>query len=232
MSHVAGNANTQTLRKFPVVTEVCVQYVKAATFQIGCQSLSMQDWLRHEWLRTGLPMRLANKACGVQNAATRKYLTADHLWYYPPPDMFRRMAEYANRRGAPEGAPYFSRDGIAPIPAEEWEKLRAKFYCEFGITNVWREPQLNGGERIQGIRNGMRYKFSCLHGSQKPMKFIDLVVRCSTDANDMVWEPFGGLCPGAVICHALGRRYRGSEIIPEFYLAARKRLANYDSKKS
>ena len=29
MSHVAGNANTQTLRKFPVVTEVCVHYVRS-----------------------------------------------------------------------------------------------------------------------------------------------------------------------------------------------------------
>src|SRR6266478_5760109 len=35
MSHVAGNANTQTLRKFPVVTEVCVHYVKAANFRVG-----------------------------------------------------------------------------------------------------------------------------------------------------------------------------------------------------
>ena len=29
LSHVAGNANTKTLRKFPVTTEVCVQYVKS-----------------------------------------------------------------------------------------------------------------------------------------------------------------------------------------------------------
>lgn len=28
LGHIAGNANTKTLRKFPVVTEVCVQYVK------------------------------------------------------------------------------------------------------------------------------------------------------------------------------------------------------------
>lgn len=28
VAHIAGNTNTKTLRKFPVVTEVCVQYVK------------------------------------------------------------------------------------------------------------------------------------------------------------------------------------------------------------
>ena len=55
MSHVAGNSNTQTLRKFPVVTEVCAQYVKVATFIIHGRKASMQEWLRHEWQRSGLP---------------------------------------------------------------------------------------------------------------------------------------------------------------------------------
>ncbi len=70
LGHVAGNANTQTLRKFPVVTEVCVQYVRPAVFRVGDATLSMQQWLRHEWRRSGLPLRLSNEACGVQNAAT------------------------------------------------------------------------------------------------------------------------------------------------------------------
>jgi site-specific DNA-methyltransferase (adenine-specific) len=43
----------------------------------------------------------------------------------------------------------------------------------------------------------------------------------------MVWEPFGGLCPGAVICYELNRKYRAAEIVPEFYRAARERLLNY-----
>jgi site-specific DNA-methyltransferase (adenine-specific) len=226
MSHVAGNANTQTLRKFPVVTEVCVHYVKSPRFPSGGVLLSMQDWLRAEWQRTGLAFRLANDACGVLNAATRKYLTADHLWYYPPVEAFAKLAEYANRLGAREGRPYFSLDGKLPIPAEVWAKMRAKFRCEVGITNVWREPQVGGQERIQGERNGMKYKFRCLHGSQKPLRFIELAVRASTDEGDVVWEPFGGLCPGAVVCHHLGRNYFGAEIVPEFFSAALERLAN------
>lgn len=225
LSHVAGNANTQTLRKFPVVTEVCVHYVKAAMFKVGEESLTMQDWLRREWMRTGLPLRLANEACGVLNAATRKYLTADHLWYYPPPDAFVRLAEYANTHGDPAGRPYFSVDGQTPISGEEWARLRAKFKCEVGITNVWREPQVSGSERIRGTRNGMKYKFSSLHGSQKPLKFIEMIIRASTDEGDVVWEPFGGLCPGAVASYRLGRVYRAAEIIPEFFTAAVERLA-------
>jgi site-specific DNA-methyltransferase (adenine-specific) len=226
MSHVAGNANTQTLRKFPVVTEVCVHYVRSPKFVSGGRALSMQEWLRSEWQRTGLPFRFANEACGVLNAATRKYLTADHLWYYPPVEAFLKLSEYANRHGNPVGRPYFSMDGKHSVAAEEWGRMRAKFRCEIGVTNVWREPQVGGQARIQGQRNGMKYKFRSLHGSQKPLRFIELAVRASTDEADVVWEPFGGLCPGAVVCHHFQRRYFGAEIIPEFYSAAVERLSN------
>lgn len=226
MSHVAGNANTQTLRKFPVVTEVCVHYVKAARFNLSDQVVSMQEWLRHEWRRSGLPFHESNIACEVLNAATRKYLTADHLWYYPPPDAFVKLADYANRRGKPGGRPYFSVDGKRPVSGDEWAKLRAKFRCPLGVTNVWSEPQVNGAERIQGERNGMKYKFSSLHGSQKPLRFIKLTIESCTDEGDVVWEPFGGLCPGAIVAHRLRRKYRGAEIVPEFYRAAVERLDN------
>ena len=225
MSHVAGNSNTQTLRKFPIVTEVCAHYVKAARFVADQRTMTMQEWLRHEWRRSRLPLNLANEACKVLNAATRKYLTADHLWYYPPPDAFQNLAEYANRHGDPTGRPYFSLDGKNVISAEEWGRLRAKFRCPMGVTNVWSSPQVNGSERIQGERNGMKYKFSSLHGSQKPMRFIDILVRCCTDESDVVWEPFGGLCPGAIVSHHLGRKYVAAEVLPEFYQAATERLA-------
>ncbi len=225
MSHVAGNANTQTLRKFPVVTEVCADYVKAPLFRVGDETMTMQEWLRKEWLRSGLALRLANAACEVLNAATRKYLTTDHLWYYPPPEAFAKLAEYANRHGKPQGRPYFSLDGKGPIRGEEWGKMRAKFQCPVGITNVWNEPQVNGEERVQGERNRMRYKFSSLHGSQKPLRFIELLIHSCSNEGDVVWEPFGGLCPGAVASYHSGRRYVAAEIVSEFYLAAAERLA-------
>ena len=224
LGHIAGNANTRTLRKFPVITEVCVHYVKAARFQVADGMLTMQDWLRHEWKRTTLPLRLANEACGVRNAATRKYLTADHLWYYPPAEMFVKLAEYANAHGEPKGRPYFSTDGKRPLSGNQWSKLRAKFKCEAGITNIWHEPQVGGSERIQGRRNGMQYKFRSLHGSQKPLKLIDMIIRASTERGDVVWEPFGGLCPGAIVSCHLGRKYHAAEPIPEFYVAASERL--------
>ena len=48
MSHVAGNTNTKTIRHLPVVTEVCVQYVKKPTFDVNGVPMSMKEWLRYE----------------------------------------------------------------------------------------------------------------------------------------------------------------------------------------
>ena len=129
-----------------------VQYVKPFRFRVGGNTLSMQDWLRQEWHRSGLTWRSSNEACGVLNAATRKYLTADHLWYYPPPEAFEKLATYANAHGRPEGRPYFSIHGNRPVTAAEWAKLRAKFNCSVGITNVWQHPRVSGLERINRTR--------------------------------------------------------------------------------
>lgn len=221
LGHIAGNSNTRTLRKFPVTTEVCVQYTK----QVRFGSMTMQEWLRHEWKRTGLPLRAANGACGVANAATRKYLTADHLWYYPPPDAFARLSEYANTHGDESGRPYFSIDGKSPIQAKGWSRLRAKFKCEVGWTNVWRQSHVGGAERVNGSRQAMRWKYRSLHGSQKPLNLIDLTIRSCTDAGDVVWEPFGGLCPAAICSYRSERVCRSAEIVREFFDAAVDRLA-------
>lgn len=224
LGHVAGNANSETLRKLPVVTEVCVQYVRRAEFNIDGRRASMQDWLRHEWMRSGLPMYLANAACGVKNAATRKYLTGDHLWYFPPADAFEKMAAYLNAKGEPKGRPYFSVDGRAPITSAAWAKLRAKFHCPIGVTNVWHHPQVGGAERINGERKAMQWKYRSLHGSQKPLKLVEIGIAASTDEGDVVWEPFGGLCPTAIVSVGLKRQSFSAEIIPEFYSAAVHRL--------
>jgi len=220
-SHVAGNANSQTLRKFPVVSEVCVQYVKRALLPSEGVELPLKEWLRAEWRRTGLPFKLTNEACGVADAATRKYFTADHLWYYPPVEAFEAIVAYANKHGRSEGRPYFSRDGNHSLTGEEWAKMRAKFRCEFGVHNVWREPPVRGTERL-------KEKYRCLHNNQKPLRLIDITIEASTDPGDVVWEPFGGLCSAAVSAHRLGRRCMSAEVLPQYFRAAKERLATYD----
>lgn len=219
IAHVAGNANSKTLRKFPVVTEVCVQYVREVQLEAGGVAMPLKAWLRHEWERSGLPLSLTNEACGVKNAATRKYFTRCHLWYYPPAAAFERIAAFANERGRPEGRPYFSVDGRRPLTGEEWAELRAKFHCEVGVTNVWREPAVRGAERFKADARA-------LHGNQKPLRLLDVIVRASSDPGDAVWEPFGGLCSVAVAARAAGRRCYSAEIDPRFHALAAARLSS------
>jgi len=218
MAHAAGNSNTQNLSRLPIVTEVCVQYIRKAEFKAGSRTLGMKEWIREEWERTGIPLSKSNEACGVNNAATRKYLTKDHLFYYPPPDAFERLVTYANRQGEPEGRPYFSIDGVRPISKEQWSRMRAKFHCPVGVTNVWREPPLHGKERF-------KLGSSVVHLNQKPLRLMELTIQISSDLGDMVWEPFGGLCTAAIASYRLGRRCRSAEVVPRFYELAKERLA-------
>lgn len=220
LSHIAGNSNTKKLRKFPQVTEVCVHYVKKAEFEhstTGAQ-IDMQEWVISEWDRTGLTRQDANDACGVADAASRKYLTKGNLWYYPPPERMEAMAEYANEHGDPEGKPYFAPDGEDPVDAEEWSHYRAKFDLDAGITNVWDEVQLNGTERV--TEDG-----KAIHLNQKPLKLMKRIIEASTDPGDMVWDPFGGLGTGAAACIELNRRCRSAEVVDEYFDAAVSRLA-------
>lgn len=217
MSHVAGNVNTRTIRKYPVVTEVCVQYVRKNTLPSNGRNLTLRDWLRAEWSRSGLRFSLTNEACGVKDAATRKYFTKDHLWYFPPAEAFVRIAAYANAMGRPEGRPYFSKPDGSAFTEAEWEGMRAKFRCELGVGNVWHEPPVRGNERL---KNGT----ASLHMNQKPLSILRQILRSSSDPGDIVWEPFGGLCSASVAAIHEGRHAFAAEINADFYLAAIRRI--------
>lgn len=217
IAHVAGNSNTKTLRRFPVVSEVCVHYVKPARFLVNGRSVAMKEWLRWEWRRAGLPLSATNEACDVKNAATRKYFTQDHVWYFPPAEAFEKLVAYANRNGRAAGRPYFSTDGQRPLTGEEWSRYRSKFKLRPGVTNVWDEPANRGLERIKA--NG-----EVIHYNQKPMALVTRILDASTDEGDVVWEPFGGLCTAAAACNELKRRCYSIEILPEYFEMAVSRL--------
>lgn len=215
VAHIAGNVNTKRIRRFPVVTELCVQYVVEP--RIG--GLTLKAWLLAEWRRTGLPLRAANAACGVADAAVRKYLDQGHLWYWPPVEMFRRLADHANLHGRREGRPYFSADGQRPMTNEAWAATRSKFRCPHGVTNVWERSALHGDERVT-IPAG-----KAVHLNQKPLSLMTRIVEASSDPGDVVWEPFGGLFSASVAAMALGRRAFACEIDPTYFHYGTLRLA-------
>ncbi len=216
LGHIAGNINTAKIRRFPVVSEVCVQYV----FEARVQGMTLKEWLLMEWKRTGLKGYQANEACGVADVATRKYLNQGHLWYYPPPEMFERMQTYANEHGRPSGRPYFSLDGKKPATAADWAKMRSKFYCPHGYTNIWERSALHSSERVK--LNGDNGK--AIHLNQKPLDLMTMIIKASSDENDVVWEPFGGLFTGCIAARSIRRRAFGAEIDGTYFHYAVQRV--------
>ena len=222
--HIAGNVNTRRIRRFPVVSEVCVQY----TYEARIDGLVLKEWLLKEWKRSGLPLRKANEACGVADAAVRKYLDQGHLWYFPPAEMFLLLQEYANTYGDAAGRPYFSLDGVRPGTADEWRTMRSKFKCPHGFTNVWDRPALRGSERykIHGASG------RAVHLNQKPLDLVEMIIAASSDEGDVVWEPFGGLFSGCIAAKRSGRRAYGAEIDPTYYHYGVQRLAEHAGRRA
>ncbi|HFJ9474581.1 TPA: DNA methyltransferase [Bacillus cereus] len=219
LGFIAGNSNSKTLSKFPIVTEVCVQYVLKPKFYVSGKEVEEKVWLRAEWKRTGMPLSKTNEACGVKNAATRKYFTQCDLWYSPPAEQFEKIVNYANEFGNPDGRPYFSLDGKKPLEIKEWENIHPKFYCPIGVTNVWDEPMVSGNERIRKVGSK-----KAAHSNQKPLALMRLIIESSSDKGNVVWEPFGGLCSAMYAAIELGRRAYGSEINKDFYQLGGERL--------
>ena len=227
--HIAGNVNTGKIRRFPVVSEICVQY----TYEAKVDGLELKQWLLREWKRTGMPLRKANEACGVADAAVRKYLDQTHLWYPPTPETFEMMQHYANTHGDTDGKPYFSINGTTPAGAEEWAGMRAKFDCPHGFTNVWDRPALRGKERCTSEgSNGKKGK--AIHLNQKPLDLVTMLIEASSSADDTVWEPFGGLFTACIAARATGRVAFGAETDNQYFGHGIKRLeaqlANSDPK--
>lgn len=230
ISHVAGNVNGDTIRRLPVVSEVSVLYQRRLLIDTVDGAMPVKKWLRYEWQRAGLALYRANEACGVKNAATRKYLTQDWLWYFPPGAMVEKLAAYAHEHGHGTGRPYFSLDGERSVTAEEWDALRYTWNHAHGLTNVWQRASLHDSERFKGsmLRSAPRVHnptaASAAHLNQKPLDFMLRQVAATTNPGGVVWEPFGGLASASVAAVQLGRRAYVAELQKQFQDIAEQRL--------
>lgn len=222
IAHIAGNVNSRTIRGMPVVTELAVRYTRKVTLPtVEGRQISLKEWLRHEWQRAGLPMSQSNAACGVANAATRKYLTQCHLWYFPPGDAVVAMAKWCTKWGAKTEKPYFSLDGVNLPSADAWDRMRSKWHHVHALTNVWREPPVHGAERVKNPTGG-----GYLHANQKPLALMERQIVAASAPGNVVWEPFGGLMSATVAAVRTGRRAHAAELNGEFFAAGVSRVRN------
>ena len=229
IGHIAGNVNSETIRQFPVVTEICVLYKRTLVLDVPQGRMPAKDWLRREWLRSGLPLREANKACGVAEAAARKFLATDWQWYVPPPEMMQRLSDYANQHGSQDGAPYFCVTDGVPVNAEKWSALteRHAWNHTHGLTNVWSVPPLHSTERYRGkqVHGTVHGHSAALHLNQKPTELMRRIIIAATHPGAVVWEPFGGLCSASVAAIETGRRAYAAEVDNGFSKVAAERLS-------
>lgn len=80
-------------------------------------------------------------------------------------------------------------------------------------TNIMRVPSLKGNS-----------KEKCGHPSQKPINLIDKLIACSTDAGDLVIDPFLGSGTTAAAAQRLHRKWLGIEKDSNYIEIAQRRL--------
>lgn len=63
-----------------------------------------------------------------------------------------------------------------------------------------------------------------LHDTSKPVQLMEILIKQSSDDNDVVLDPFMGIGTTAIACKRLNRRYLGYEIDKQYYDIAVRRL--------
>jgi len=97
-----------------------------------------------------------------------------------------------------------------------------------GKGKAWSPHPLGAKPRdvieVPVLNNGMAEKTP--HPTQKPEELIRRLVAASSDAGELVVDPFGGSGTTAVVCELLGRRWAVCEREPDYCAYARERLAS------
>lgn len=96
-------------------------------------------------------------------------------------------------------------DALTPLLGLEWkyEDYVFKFHLPTGLTDVWSDINFQEKGRI--------------HPTQKPAALIERILACSTDAGDIVLDPFMGSGQTARVAKMLGLHYLGCEVDMKYF---------------
>ena len=121
------------------MSEICVFYLRRFEVTGPDGPMTVQKWMRHEWQRAGLTLYRANEACEVVNAATRKYLTQDWLWYWlAPGEMTERLAPRLPTRTSTTT----SRKSLRSVSRTLWQAGRRKLKTRLRKASVKPGPHV------------------------------------------------------------------------------------------
>lgn len=115
-----------------------------------------------------------------------------------------------------------------PIPTCNGKYLSDTEYClmfrEEGKTKIGGTFETKGKYYISPCNKSDKDKF--LHGTIKPLVFVQNHILNSTNEGDIVLDPFMGSGTTAVACKNLGRQFIGFEANPKWHKIACDRLNN------
>lgn len=91
-----------------------------------------------------------------------------------------------------------------------YERVAQTFNPQMGFTDVWSDIDF--------------YEEKRLHPTQKPLKLIKRMIAASSNAGDVVLDPFSGSASTPVSCIHLNRHFIGIEIDEEYYRIGLERI--------
>ena len=87
------------------------------------------------------------------------------------------------------------------------------------MRDVWTFPVVQGEERLRGDDG------RALHPTQKPLELVKRTIVASSNAGQVILDPFMGSGTTAVAAKSLGRSWLGIERDDVYIEAARKRIS-------
>jgi site-specific DNA-methyltransferase (adenine-specific) len=96
------------------------------------------------------------------------------------------------------------------------------------LFNYAEMREMNGGKQMKTVWKltspASSEKAFGKHPTQKPIELLERILLASTEANDLVFDPFSGSSTTGVAAIALGRKFVGCEMQSEYVALSSKRL--------
>ena len=142
--------------------------------------------------------------------------TAEDIWFFTVSDKFRfNLDDVKIRRKVL--APY--KENGAP---KDWKAAEEGNYRDTHPSNIWTDVSVP----FWSMRENTD------HPTQKPEKLLAKIILASTNAGDMILDPFAGSGTTAVTAKKLGRSFVAIESDEQYCLLAQKRLEIAEKDKS
>jgi site-specific DNA-methyltransferase (adenine-specific) len=120
------------------------------------------------------------------------------------------------------------------VIAEKQARLELNAHSVYGVSFAKEHKGKDSScARLRMIENGMfeksiisigRTHYNAVHPAQKPVRLAERIIALISDPGDTIYDPFMGSGSFGVACVQAGRKYIGSEIIPEYFKTARARI--------